>query len=77
MQRQGSKESQNRRVDHTHDPDGIVHDHKEHNTTASLRMFRMAFPKELYASKFWAAAMDGMHSLQNDRQVYSCVTPYP
>ena len=59
MQRQGSKESQNRRVDHTHDPDGIVHDHKEHNTTAALRMFRMAFPKELYASKFWAAATDG------------------
>ena len=22
-------------------------------------MFRMAFPKELYASKFWAAATDG------------------
>ena len=32
-------------------------------------MIRMAFPNELYTSNFWAAAMDGMHSLQKNRQV--------
>ena len=58
MRRQGSKDFQNRRVDHTHDPDGIVLEHKEHNTTDALhtalekqndiRMFRMAFPCALH-----------------------------
>ena len=32
-------------------------------------MIRMEFNKELYASNFWAAAMNGMHSLQKNKRV--------